>query len=88
MTTFQTRVFQNGGSQAIRIPADLRFDEGSTVNIWRDPLTGNLVISSTASSNGLAALAAEILADAEPLFSRREAETIVRSIKFDENLVD
>ncbi len=49
MTVFQTRVFQNGGSQAIRIPADLRFEEGAEVSVCSDePLELTLIAQSAA----------------------------------------
>jgi antitoxin VapB len=34
----------NGRSQAVRLPAEFRF-EGSEVNIRRDPVTGDVVLS-------------------------------------------
>ena len=38
------RLFLNGRSQAVRLPADLRF-EGSEVFIRQDPTTGDVVLS-------------------------------------------
>jgi len=38
------KLFRNGRSQAVRLPADLRF-EGSEVYVRRDPLTGDVVLS-------------------------------------------
>ncbi len=38
------KLFRNGRSQAVRLPADLRF-EGTEVYIRRDPLTGDVVLS-------------------------------------------
>jgi antitoxin VapB len=40
----QAKLFTNGGSQAVRLPAEFRFD-GDTVNVRRDALTGDVVIS-------------------------------------------
>ena len=40
----QAKLFTNGGSQAVRLPAEFRFD-GDTVNVRRDLLTGDVVIS-------------------------------------------
>ena len=90
MTFFQTRVFQNGGSQAIRIPADLRFEEGAEVCVWRDPITQNIVIAPAKSRNPLAELAAEIAAlpEGSELMTKAEADAMVRAIKFDHVLVD
>ena len=39
------KLFLNGRSQAIRLPAEFRF-EGTEVFIERDPKTGNLILSS------------------------------------------
>ncbi|MDQ2841799.1 MAG: AbrB/MazE/SpoVT family DNA-binding domain-containing protein [Acidobacteriota bacterium] len=38
------RLFLNGRSQAVRLPAEFRF-EGTEVLIWSDPETGNVVLS-------------------------------------------
>ncbi len=38
------KLFLNGRSQAVRLPADLRF-EGSQVYIRRDEVTGDLILS-------------------------------------------
>jgi antitoxin VapB len=38
------KLFQNGRSQAVRLPAEYRF-EGSEVYIRRDPATGDVVLS-------------------------------------------
>ena len=38
------KLFKNGRSQAVRLPAEFRF-EGTEVNIRRDPLTGDVVLS-------------------------------------------
>ncbi len=39
------KLFKNGASQAIRLPAEFRF-EGAEVYISRDDATGNVVLSS------------------------------------------
>ena len=44
MKVYMTKVFQNGGSKAIRIPAEIRPD-AEELFIWAD-LEGRLVISS------------------------------------------
>ena len=44
---YQTRVaklFKNGASQAVRLPAEFRF-EGSEVFVTRDEVTGDVVLS-------------------------------------------
>lgn len=38
------KLFQNGRSQAVRLPADYRF-EGAEVYIWRDLQTGDVILS-------------------------------------------
>jgi antitoxin VapB len=38
------KLFQNGRSQAIRLPSEFRF-EGTEVLVERDPKTGNLILS-------------------------------------------
>jgi antitoxin VapB len=38
------KLFRNGRSQAVRLPADLRF-EGSQVFIRRDEVTGDVILS-------------------------------------------
>jgi antitoxin VapB len=38
------KLFRNGRSQAVRLPAEFRFD-GTEVNIRRDPSTGEVILS-------------------------------------------
>ena len=38
------KLFRNGSSQAVRLPAEFRFD-GEEVYIWRDELAGTVVLS-------------------------------------------
>ena len=38
------KLFSNGGSQAVRLPAEFRFD-GEEVYVWRDERTGDVVLS-------------------------------------------
>jgi antitoxin VapB len=38
------KLFRNGRSQAVRLPAEFRF-EGSEVYIRRDPTTGDIILS-------------------------------------------
>jgi antitoxin VapB len=40
----KARLFVTGGSQAVRLPAEYRF-EGDEVDIRRDPATGDVVLS-------------------------------------------
>jgi antitoxin VapB len=47
MTTKIARLFNNGGSQAVRLPAEFRFD-GDEVLIRRDENTGDVILSKKA----------------------------------------
>jgi antitoxin VapB len=38
------KLFRNGRSQAVRLPAEYRF-EGAEVYVRRDPATGNVILS-------------------------------------------
>ena len=38
------KLFRNGRSQAVRLPADFRFN-GSEVYVRRDPVTGDVILS-------------------------------------------
>jgi antitoxin VapB len=40
----KAKLFNNGRSQAVRLPAQYRFD-GTEVYIWRDSATGNVILS-------------------------------------------
>jgi antitoxin VapB len=40
----KAKLFTTGGSQAVRLPAEFRF-EGDEVDIRRDPITGDVVLS-------------------------------------------
>jgi antitoxin VapB len=44
MTHKTAKLFTNGGSQAVRLPAEFRF-EGDEVYIRRDARTGNVILS-------------------------------------------
>jgi antitoxin VapB len=43
--TKTAKLFKNGASQAVRLPADCRF-EGTEVYVHRDPVTGDVTLSS------------------------------------------
>lgn len=43
------KVFRHGGSQAVRLPAEFRFDVGE-VFVWRDESTGHIVLSARPAS--------------------------------------
>jgi antitoxin VapB len=45
MPSATAKLFRNGGSQAVRLPAEFRFDGLDEVRIWRDPATGDVVLS-------------------------------------------
>ena len=44
----RAKLFMTGGSQAVRLPAEYRF-EGSEVDIRRDPVTREVVLSKVGS---------------------------------------
>jgi antitoxin VapB len=44
-TTKTAKLFRNGRSQAVRLPAEFRF-EGKEVLIRKDPVTGDVILSS------------------------------------------
>jgi antitoxin VapB len=44
MATRTAKLFKNGSSQAVRLPADFRFD-GDQVYATRDEITGDVVLS-------------------------------------------
>jgi antitoxin VapB len=47
MATKTARLFNNGGSQAVRLPAEFRFD-GDEVFVRRDEHTGDVILSKKA----------------------------------------
>jgi antitoxin VapB len=40
----KAKLFTNGGSQAVRLPAEFRF-EGADVDVRRDPVSGDVILS-------------------------------------------
>ena len=42
--TATAKLFKNGRSQAVRLPAEFRF-EGTEVNVRRDPVTGGVLLT-------------------------------------------
>ena len=46
MTVKTAKLFVNGGSQAVRLPAEFRFDDSEEVHIRRDTVTGDVILSS------------------------------------------
>lgn len=47
----KAKLFKNGRSQAVRLPAEFRF-EGTEVEIQRDPVTGGVLIFQNRKSTG------------------------------------
>ena len=45
MTNKTAKLFGNGGSQAVRLPAEFRFDGLDEVYIRRDTVTGDVILS-------------------------------------------
>jgi antitoxin VapB len=46
------KLFVNGGSQAVRLPAEFRFEGADEVFIRRDTVTGDVILSARRTSNG------------------------------------
>ena len=44
------KLFVNGGSQAVRLPAEFRFDGADAVYIRRDAVTGDVILSARRTS--------------------------------------
>lgn len=44
MDVQRAKIFKHGGSQAVRLPADFRFDSDE-VYVSRDPFTGDVILS-------------------------------------------
>lgn len=49
------KLFLNGGSQAVRLPAEFRFEESEEVYIRRDQVTGEVILSPKPASKTWAA---------------------------------
>jgi antitoxin VapB len=47
MTNKTAKLFVNGGSQAVRLPAEFRFDGLDEVYIRRDTVTGDVILSAS-----------------------------------------
>jgi antitoxin VapB len=48
------KIFPNGGSQAVRLPAEFRFEGSDEVYIRRDAVTGEVILSAKPLSSGWA----------------------------------
>ena len=46
MYTKTAKLFTNGGSQAVRLPAEFRFTAADEVYVRRDAVTGEVILSS------------------------------------------
>ena len=51
MQTKTAKLFVNGGSQAVRLPAEFRFDGAEEVYVRRDAVTGDVILSAKPTSN-------------------------------------
>jgi len=45
--TKTAKLFVNGGSQAVRLPAEFRFEGSDEVYVRRDAVTGDVILSAT-----------------------------------------
>ncbi|MFZ4756993.1 MAG: antitoxin [Burkholderiaceae bacterium] len=75
------KVFQNGRSQAVRLPAAFRFD-AKEVFVRRDPVTGDVILSTRPTDwEGLLAAADRVGAEgADFLVDRKDEAPQVRPI--------
>ena len=51
MNSKAAKLFVNGGSQAVRLPAEFRFEGADEVFIRRDAVTGDVILSARRASN-------------------------------------
>ena len=51
MANKTAKLFLNGGSQAVRLPAEFRFDSSDEVYIRRDAVTGDVILSTRRTHN-------------------------------------
>ncbi len=51
MTSKTAKLFMNGGSQAVRLPAEFRFAHSDEVFIRRDTVSGDIVLSARRPKN-------------------------------------
>jgi antitoxin VapB len=51
IVTKSAKLFVNGGSQAVRLPAEFRFEGADEVYIRRDSVNGDLILSTKPVSN-------------------------------------
>ena len=54
MTPKTAKLFVNGGSQAVRLPAEFRFEHCNEVYIRRDTVTGDVILSAKPASHSWA----------------------------------
>ena len=54
MISKTAKIFPNGGSQAVRLPAEFRFEGIDEVYIRRDAVTGEVILSAKPASGGWA----------------------------------
>ena len=54
MTSKTAKLFVNGGSQAVRLPAEFRFEHCNEVYIRRDAVTGDVILSAKPASHSWA----------------------------------
>jgi antitoxin VapB len=59
------KIFSNGGSQAVRLPAEFRFEDATEVYIRRDAVSGDVILSPRRRKTGWS-----------EFFTRRDAATV------------
>lgn len=79
MSARTARLFRSGGSQAVRLPADLRFP-GNEVYVRRDQRTGDVILSTRPSGSwaDFAAVRDRLGSAPEDFLAEREQEVETR----------
>lgn len=82
MKVYMAKVFQNGGSQAVRIPAEFRFPEGAELHIYREANSERVVLSPTPPPGLLASFARKMLSgEIQPTSTHSEAQAELAEIR-------
>jgi virulence-associated protein VagC len=79
MKVYMTKVFQNGGSQAIRIPAELRFAEGASVCVFEGE-DGSIRIQGSPPKGSLAEIAVKLLSGEIKPLSDKAADAMLAAV--------
>lgn len=80
MTPKTAKLFVNGGSQAVRLPAEFRFEHCNEVYIRRDTVTGDVILSAKPASHSWADFFAlrELVQPARSFMTERPLNYVLR----------